>query len=174
MTARKTVAGLCTATAIVAASAVPASAAPSGQEYLPKVPSATGHQPADDAQPSGGSVAPSTTTTETTSSTPVAKDKKTDKGNGAKKESTNANAVPVSSDDSGSSGGGSSALLPVVLLIAAGVIITAVGMTLRHRGGDDPETGDGGPGRNQPVKGDTPNARPTPDGEIVAGGENAP
>jgi hypothetical protein len=48
------------------------------------------------------------------------------------------------------------------------VIVAAAGMTLRgrHGGGDDRG---GEPGRDDP--GRRPNARPTPDGEIVAGGD---
>jgi hypothetical protein len=164
MTARKTVAGLLMAAAIGAVIAAPAHAGPSGDEYLPKVPSATGEKSANSAGASSTPTPSTNTSTETTASPTAGQGTTNQKKHGKKTEPA---VVPTNSNDNGSSGGGSSGLLPVILLIVAGVIVTAVGMTLRRRQsgrGPDPEAG----GRER-VAGDRPNTPRTPDGEILPG-----
>jgi cobalamin biosynthesis Mg chelatase CobN len=167
MIARRTFAGLCLATVTCAVVAAPAWAGPSGDEYLPKVPSATGHQAS-----SGGSQGESsgpTTTTSTTATTAGTTTTETAKGEPNHKRGKNAEktaAIPAASNDGGSSGGGGSSMVPIVLLIVVGVIVTVVGMTLTRRRGMQSEPSDGAENRIE-----KPNARPTPDGEIVAGGD---
>jgi hypothetical protein len=149
-----------------------ASADPSGNEYLPTVPSATGHHPASGAQasgaqsgqsPAGASGSSATITQE--SGTTGASQPDQPKAGGSKDKKTpspSASPTPVASTDTTSSDGGSSGL-PIILLIVAGVIAAAVGMTLRRRqgGGSDPGAGEG----NRTDESNTPR---TPDGEIVA------
>jgi len=160
MTISKVLTGTCLAGAVSLALATSALAAPAGDEYLPSIPKAGGNQ-------SGGSQSGSSA-----SSVPVP----SSSGTGGPSSSTGANgngnpaaksspAQPSSSNDS--SDGGSPLLDPVVILLVAGVIVTAVGMTLvrRHSDGSDSDWED------EPETDDAPNARPTPDGEIVAGGE---
>lgn len=138
---KRTSIALSAALACSLALAGPALAAPAGDEYLPKIPNATGHHS------NGGNGG-----TPSSSSSSAA--------------SGGTNDVPAGSG-SGSSGGGSSGLL-IGLLVVAGVIAAAVGMTLRQRaGGADDDVGpdrEPGPGSG---------ARPTPDGEIVAGRDKA-
>jgi hypothetical protein len=56
---------------------------------------------------------------------------------------------------------------PVVLLIVGGVIVIATGMTLVVR-----RRGDEAPGQHDPrPRGTAATAPPTPEGEIVSGGE---
>jgi hypothetical protein len=155
-------------------------AAPAGDEYLPKVPDATGH----DASASrggggnGGSSAPLDSSSSSTGATaPVTSPSDSsggpDKSHKDSKKDKVAKAPPakLAVDSSDNSGDGSSGLFtPIVLLIVAGVIVAAVGMTLRHRAGgpgDEPE------GDSRRDAGQPPSARPTPDGEIFAGGDKA-
>jgi hypothetical protein len=58
----------------------------------------------------------------------------------------------------------------VVILLIAGVIVAAVGMTLRRRSADGQEdvVRPGEPGSGGPERGKAPS---TPDGEIVAGSD---
>jgi cell division protein FtsN len=166
---RETLAGLCLSAVICAVVAAPAWAGPSGDEYLPKVPSATGHQATSDGSQGESSGLTTTSTSTSADPTPSAtprNGKSNDKqqAKGTKTETTA--AIPAGSNDGGSSGGGGSSMLPVVLLIVVGVVVTVVGMTLTRRRGVQSETPTGG--ENQTER---PNARPTPDGEIVAGGD---
>lgn len=167
-TASKTLAGLFLAAALSAVVAAPGWAAPSGDEYLPKVPSATGHQSSAGGSQGESTVStdapPSTATDSTPSATQKSKHDGQQRTKSEKKTKTTA-AIPAGSSDGGSSGGGSS-MVPIILLIVAGVIVTVVGMTLSRRRGmqAEPSDRDG----NQLER---PNARPTPDGEIVAGGD---
>ena len=74
--------------------------------------------------------------------------------------------APASVSDEDSSSGAFDTLLdPIVLLLIAGVMAVAVGMTLRRRQGDE-EGQDGDRSLRDPAT-----VPPTPDGEIVAGGE---
>jgi hypothetical protein len=160
---------ICLAAAIAVTLAVPALGAPAGDEYLPKVPKASGSAATSD-QGSGGSATTSddgSTDTQTQGAAPFGGGGSG--GGDGNQPNTNANPVPApissapasSSDDSSDS----TLLSPVVILLVAGVIIAAVGMTLRRRNAD----GEGGQeeapsGRAEPGK-----APPTPDGEIVTG-----
>jgi hypothetical protein len=165
---------LCLAVAGSLALAASAYAGPAGQEYLPKLPDAGGSQ---SGSGSGGgatqssAAAPSAATGEPTDGASeeggTGKERSRDKGaQGA--SATPAVATEPASDDDGSSG----LLNPVVLLIVAGVIIAAVGMTLRHRAAGIEDTATDG-GRSARDRGEAPSARPTPDGEIVAGGDQS-
>jgi hypothetical protein len=165
---------LCLAAALSLGTTALASADPSGSEYLPSVPSATGHHPANGAQASGaqsGQSQPSaggssaTITQESAGTTGASQPDQPKKAGGSKDKnapSPGAGPTPVASTDTASSDGGSSGL-PIILLIVAGVIAAAVGMTLRRRqgGGSDPEAGEGN-------RGDQSHTPRTPDGEIVA------
>ena len=145
--------------------AASAAGAPSGQEYLPKVPSATG----DKSAATGGSEsAPvATTSTSTTSASAGTTPKKHNPGK-AKPGKTKATAVTPAASTDDSSGGGIG-IAPIIILIIGGVIVAAAGMTLRGRHGGGGDRGEE-PGREDP--GPRPNARPTPDGEIVASGDD--
>jgi cobalamin biosynthesis Mg chelatase CobN len=164
---------LCLAAGLSLGTTALASADPSGSEYLPSVPSATGHHPANGAQASGaqsGQSQPSasgsstTITQESAGTTGASQPDQPKKAGGSKdkKAPSPASPTPVASTDTASSDGGSSGL-PIILLIVAGVIAVAVGMTLRRRqgGGSDPGAGEGN-------KGDQSHTPRTPDGEIVA------
>jgi len=168
----KTAAALCLVAAAAAVSTAPAFAAPSGQEYLPKVPSATGSKSANDGGSSGSSTTPGTTTAATTPADKAPTGEKASKDKERQGDKTDTNAVaPVSSDD-GSSGGGSGSA-PVVLLIIGGVIVVAAGMTLRRRQNDGQDDPGGRPGEDEGGPGPKPNVRPTPDGEIAGGDKPA-
>jgi hypothetical protein len=152
-------------------------AAPAGDEYLPKVPDAAGNQ-----APGGkGSDLNSGTGETTTGSSETAgsdsgaatkaegdRDQKGKKSDEDRDDSKIAPATDTNSSGGGGGGGGSSGLIVLVLIVAA-VIVVAGGMILRHRAGltegEGEDRGDG------PGPGGTPSARPTPDGEIVAGRE---
>ncbi len=164
---------ICLAAAISIALAAPAFGAPAGDEYLPKVPKASGGSQAGSqsqgpnasasgsgtaaAQPqapaeSGGNGSPNST------------------GRGQKKSAgappATGSTSPASSSDNSSD---STLLSPIVLMLIAGVIIAAVGMTLRRRKTDGPELSDeSGSDRPEPA-----NVPRTPDGEIVTGGDGA-
>ena len=160
-----------------------AAAAPSGDEYLPKVPKAAGKEVvANPEQKEGASVLeptirgsePTETTEETSgssessgSSEPAASPQKPKKPADKEedREPAQASIVPSGSDDDDSSGG-STLFNPIILLVIAGVVAATVGMILRRRqdeGSERPEReGDGARGPH-----------PTPDGEIVAGGDEA-
>src|SRR5262249_39337719 len=157
--------GVGLASAILLAWSAIALAEPAGSEYLPKVPTASGNAASGGAgsqSSQGGTTVPTTASSEAgPSKTTNSKGTET---NGKKREAA---VAPAASSGDGSSGGGSSGLW-VILLIVAGVIVTAVGMTLRRRQGDDPgATGD----EDRPARSadDMANTPQTPDGEIVAG-----
>jgi hypothetical protein len=166
------------AAAISLALAASAYAAPAGDEYLPKVPKASGNS-ASHNQGSGASVnaassAGSTTTETQASSTSAASNSSSTGGGGTKSRKQGGNqrnpapapvtAVPASSSDDSSD---STLLSPVIILLVAGVILGAVGMTLRRRNTGANTPGEE-PGSGRHGAGQTP---PTPDGEIVAGGD---
>jgi hypothetical protein len=159
---------ICLAAAIAITLAAPALGAPAGDEYLPKVPKASGSAGTRD-QGSGASATSDDGSTDTQTQAAAPAGGGGSGGGDGKQPNTNANPVPApissapasSSDDSSDS----TLLNPVVILLVAGVIIAAVGMTLRRRNAD----GEGGQeeapsGRAEPGK-----APPTPDGEIVTG-----
>jgi hypothetical protein len=178
----KTRRALCLALTGSLALAATAYAVPAGDEYLPKVPEATGQQSGGGGGGGTGDSAQSSAAlpTTTASSEPTgaasgqdrnskgeAKDEEKGKGKGKREAVTPlAVATQPASDDDGSSG----LFDPVVLLIVAGVIIATVGMTLRHRAAGIEETATDG-GRTGRDRGEAPSARPTPDGEIVARGD---
>jgi hypothetical protein len=154
-----------------------ATAAPSGDEYLPKVPKAAGKEVLADPQPeAGGSVlapeirgAPSTDSNDSSqpseSSESPAKAKKPAEDKSKSKESNDLAIAPADSDSDDNSSGGT-VVNPIILLVIAGVVAAAAGMTLRRRRADEQpgaEKGHGGPAE----------PHPTPDGEIVAGGDEA-
>jgi cobalamin biosynthesis Mg chelatase CobN len=148
-------------------------AAPAGDEYLPKVPSAGGNAaPAKGGDLNSGSGetgtgGSSTGTSETGTGTGATKAKGDQDKNG-KKSDKDDSTTPAAATDSNSSGGGGSSGLIVLALIGVAVIVVAGGMILRHRAGLSEDEGeDRGKGRGP---GGT-SARPTPDGEIVAGRE---
>lgn len=159
-------------TALVLAAAVAlapagASAAPAGDEYLPKVPNADGGSstgsPGESSGDSGSSASGSTG-----SAGEKVREEKGKKPDEASSSNDNLGASPASG--AGDSENGNSGLLdtlldPVVLLLIIGVIVTAVGMTLRRRQ-DDGEGPDAERDRRDPA-----NAPHTPDGEIVAGSD---
>ncbi len=156
------------ATLVLAASAV---AAPAGDEYLPKVPAATGHASSagGGSDLSGSSSGTETGTTESSfgSGTGTDSSQAKDKKDGKKEKVEPA----VSTGGGGSSDGGGSSGALIVLLIVAGVIVAAVGMILRRRAGlTDEESGEKASGKRDRDK--PSGARPTPDGEIVAGRDN--
>src|SRR3954471_10732299 len=164
--------------AICAVLAAPALGAPAGDEYLPKVPKASGNSSPQNQNPgssagSSSSGTGTTDTTETQAAVPAAGGGDSGKGNGKQpKSSAGANApapiagAPASSTDDSS---GSTLLSPIVILLIAGVLIAAVGMTLRRRNADGSDEADP-VGSDPPGRGKTP---PTPDGEIIAGGDKA-
>jgi hypothetical protein len=170
--AKRTSVGLCMAVVCSLMLAGVASAAPAGDEYLPKVPNATGHSGSGagggGSTATGSSSAAPSETGGTAAGTAATSDQESKHKKGSKDDQR---VTPVASTDGGSSDGGdgSSGLL-IGLLIVAGVIIAAVGMTLRQRGGGDEAEG-AGPAREG---GADQGARPTtPDGEIVAGRDKA-
>jgi hypothetical protein len=142
---------------------VPALASPSGQEYLPSIPSATG-----DKSAGGGSstVVPAPTSNSVTSGQTLDKHARNTERKKGKPVKTA--ATPLDSHSARASGGSSPGIAPILIAIIGGVIVVAIAMTLRRRHGspEDEDRGDSGP-----VDRPTPNARPTPDGEIVAGGD---
>jgi cobalamin biosynthesis Mg chelatase CobN len=149
-------------------------AAPSGDEYLPKVPDATGNHTAGGA---GGDFSSGTSesTQETqagdssTAGTQAEKKQPKQEKQEKKKSKDDKVANAAAGSNGGSSGGDGSSGLLIGLLIVA-VVVVAGGMILRHRAGlgdDEHEQG----GANGPEPGGTPSARPTPDGEIVTGRE---
>jgi hypothetical protein len=165
---------LCLAVAGSLALAASAYAGPVGEEYLPKLPDAGGSQSggggggatqSSAAAPSGATIGEPTGAASEEGG--AGKERSRDKGaQGA--SATPAVATEPATDDDGSSG----LFDPVVLLIVAGVIVAAVGMTLRHRAAGM-ETTATESGRSARDRGEAPNARPTPDGEIIAGGDKS-
>lgn len=158
----KTIVGLClfAALAVLAAAAY---ASPSGQEYLPDVPSATGKAAGgalSTVQPIAGSQS-GTVKHSSGAATRHGATKRGDKGSVAVK--------PANSGSDGSSNGDSSGLAPIVLLIIGAVIVVAAGLTLRRR----QEGGDGEPNDSRQEPPLAPNSPRTPDDEIVAGGDKA-
>jgi hypothetical protein len=176
-----------TATSISIALATPAFAEPAGDEYLQSVPKAQGKEViANPEQRAGASVLsppvrgseePSTSETGQTGSSagdekrPTTKPAKNDEKRPTTKPAKKAKilANPAAPAQSPSDGGGSNIFNPIVLLVIAGVIAAAAGMTLRRRQ-DGPKEIDGGERAPEQMK----NARPTPDGEIVASSEKSP
>jgi hypothetical protein len=148
-------------------------AAPAGDEYLPKVPNAAGNAAAG----KGGDL--NSGSGETTTGNAVAgasdtggtKAKGVQDQNGKKADAGNP-PKPAAATDTSSSDGGSSGLIVLVLLGVA-VIVVAGGMILRHRAGPSEDKDEGEDLGNAPGPGGTPSARPTPDGEIVAGREKS-
>lgn len=142
------------ATAVFVALAAPALAAPAGDEYLPQVPKAAGKELAT-GQNGGGTILE-----------PAVRGAGQN-GGGSGDPADGAGALrPASAGDSGS---GSSALFdPIVLLVIAGVVAATAGMMLRRRQADGPAPeGPGGTPR------ETSSERPTPDGRIVNGEDDA-
>jgi hypothetical protein len=169
------------AAAVLLAITAPALAAPSGDEYLPKVPKAAGKELAAGQDGAGGSIlepevrgagnGDSGSSGNGNSGSSGKGDSgssgKGDSGSSGKGDSADGDppassgvASPASSSDDDS---GASALLdPVVLLVIAGVIAATAGMTLRRRQTalDRPAaSGDDAP--RKPTS-----ERPTPDGGI--------
>jgi hypothetical protein len=154
--------------------------APSGEEYLPTVPKAAGKEVvANPEQGAGASVleptiggASSSSASEGSgvssgssgSSGEATKQQKQPPGEKRKRQPTEAPIVPASAEDDSS---GSTLFNPIILLVIAGVGAAAVGMTLRRRQVEEPA------GRGEAVADETKGPRPTPDGEIVAGGDEA-
>jgi hypothetical protein len=151
-----------------------APATPSGDEYLPKVPKAAGKEVvANPEQGAGASVleptirgASSSSASEGSSgsSGEAAKQENQPAAEKRKRQPTQAPIVPASADDESS---GSTLFNPIILLVIAGVVAAAVGMTLRRRHGEEPAD------RGQAVAAEAKGPHPTPDGEIVAGGDEA-
>jgi hypothetical protein len=160
MTLRNPARAICLASAISVALAAPAFAAPAGDEYLPKVPKATG---------SSAALGPGGTSASGTRSSAPGPQSSAPSAEGAAKNSANGGLPPVSSAPASSSDDSSdnTLLSPVVILLIAGVVIAAVGMTLRRRNADGPKRQEES-AAGWPEPGKTP---PTPDGEIVAGGD---
>jgi hypothetical protein len=166
------------AAALCAALAAPAVGGPAGDEYQLKVPKASGesesHNRGSGASEETSSSSETTTTDSETQGAAPAGGGGGDPGKGegaeAKKDPdpapTPISGAPASSSDDSSD---STLFSPVALLLIAGVLIAVVGMTLRRRntGGDERQEGTGA---SRPERGKTP---PTPDGEIVAGGDQA-
>jgi hypothetical protein len=159
-------------------------AAPSGDEYLPKVPKAAGKEVVGNPEQgagasvleptirgassssasegsSGSSVSSGSSGSTTDEATKQEKQPAAEKRN---RQPTQAPIVPASAEDDSS---GSTLFNPIILLVIAGVVAAAVGMTLRRRQGEERA------GRGQAVADEAKGPRPTPDGEIVAGGDEA-
>jgi hypothetical protein len=145
---------------------VPALASPSGQEYLPSVPSATGDKSAGGGSSGSSTVVPAPTSNSVTSGQTLDKHARNTERKSGKPGKTA--ATPLDSHNARASSGSSPGIAPILIAIIGGVIVVAIAMTLRRRHGspEDENRGDSGP-----VDRPTPNARPTPDGEIVAGGD---
>jgi hypothetical protein len=159
VTTSRTLTTLWLAAAISLLLAAPSLAAPAGDEYLPKVPEATGDQATSSS--TGGTTTDSEAPGVTSSGGKDSKAKDDDDEIGS-----TSGPLATSSDDDDSSGGLFDTLFdPVVLLLIAGVIVTAVGMTLRRRNEGDDRT------KVKRARRDPATAPPTPDGEIVTGGE---
>jgi hypothetical protein len=162
------------AAAIALAFAAPALAAPAGDEYLPKVPKAAGgsasHDQGSGANSSAGSEPSDTGSSDSQSqgaAVPAGGGKPPSDGDKQGKTGGEAAPAPIVSAPASSSDDSSDSTLfsPVIILLLAGVLIAAVGMTLRRRNAEADERQEGPrSGRSEP--GNTP---PTPDGEIVAG-----
>jgi hypothetical protein len=147
---------LLAATAIIAAMATPALAAPAGDEYLPKVPKAAGKELATGENGGGTILEPG-----------VRGAGQNGDGSGGGDPAQGAGSLqPASAADSDS---GSSALLdPIVLLVIAGVVAATAAMMLRRRQADGEV-----PDRPGGTPRETSSERPTPDGRIV-NGEDGP
>jgi len=148
---------LLAATAIFAALATPALAAPAGDEYLPKVPKAAGKELATGQNGDGTILEPAVR---------GAGQNGDGAGGGGDPAQGSGSLRPAAAGDSGS---GSSALLdPIVLLVIAGVVAATAGMMLRrHQADGEVPASPGGTPRG------TSSERPTPDGRIV-NGEDGP
>jgi hypothetical protein len=177
------------AAALTLVLATPAYGAPAGDEYLPKVPKASGESERRDGNSGGSSEArggeassgeassssdTATTESETLGAAPAGGGGgDSGKGEGAqpKKDAKDADPapVPISSAPASSSDDSSDSALfsPVAILLIAGVLIAVVGMTLRRRNTDGDQQQEGA-GTGRPERGKAP---PTPDGEIIAGGD---
>jgi hypothetical protein len=180
LTDPRRIAAICTVAIASLAFAASALGQSAGDEYLPKVPesgsqshakggssdstSGSGETPTT-TLPSGGSSSESTNAG-SGGNGQAEKDKKKDK------EGKEQRLAPVGSAGGGGGGGDSSDSLllnPIVLLVIAAVIAVAVGMTLRHRRGDegDPDTPETKAGARREG---TPK---TPGGEIAAGPDSS-
>jgi cobalamin biosynthesis Mg chelatase CobN len=155
MTARLILPALCVAAGLAAATAIPALAAPSGQQYLPKVPSSGSKSSGGVQSSSSGTTTPTAPTSTTAASGSGSggkgkgkgKDKTGHEKSGDAKGTDTTAIAPTNSSDDGS--GGSSGTLIIILLVIAGVIVSAAGMVMRRRqqgrgdlGGDAPAGGD--------------------------------
>jgi hypothetical protein len=165
----------CLAAAISVVLATPAFGAPAGDEYLPKVPKASGQSQSNDEGSAGsadasGSSETATTDSEAQGAVPAGGGGDSGKGEGAQANQggdpapTPISSAPASSSDDSSD---SSLFSPVAILLVAGVLIAVVGMTLRRRSMEG-EQRDQAAGTGRSERGKTP---PTPDGEIIAGGD---
>jgi len=157
-------------------------AAPAGDEYLPKVPQAIagGSDGSGGSGGSGGSrdfsgsrgASSSPTPTTALPSGESAEPQGKKAGKKASKRSKK-QEVPVPVSGSGGSGGDSSdsiLLNPIVLLMIAAVIAAAVGMTLWRRHAEEGNDGDAPEEVSRGAEAGSPR---TPDGEIVAGPDQA-
>jgi hypothetical protein len=158
--------------------AAPALGVPSGEEYLPKVPNASGEGSAPAGSGEGSVAAPEAGTggsaTGTGGSAAAAPSQGGPSGGDQAKPATDAKhskpakdrldlASPTSADDS--SGGDSALLDPVILLVVGGVILVAVAMIMRGRQVRSLQAGASQDRRELKA------GRPTPEGEIVGSGE---
>jgi hypothetical protein len=154
----RTLTGVCAA-ALSFALASPVFAGPAGSEYLPKIPQ------------SGANSSAGVEHTET-SSLPEPQDEEATQQKKSKRDTdgTARSALPVSPASSGDDGSSGSILLsPVVILMVAGVIVIAVGMTMRRRQTRSLKY----LAKKHQGQGPPRHARPTPEGEIVGGGDQA-
>jgi hypothetical protein len=167
MTARKTVQGLVAAAMLSFALAPSALAGPAGDEYLPKVPQSGAHSASAGQAQTG-----TTTLPEGTSGSGSQTGSQRQTNAERKNTDTSAQALPASSGSGGSGGDGSSGsilLNPIVLLMIAAVIAAAVGMILRRR----QVTDDGEPDPKLDPDSSSTGSPRTPDGEIIAGPDQA-
>ena len=158
--------GLVLTTVLSLAIAASANAAPAGDEYVPQIPSSTGDQPIQEGpaglDAAGGS--PSEEAGQPSDQDGVqGTDGPTGPDDSDDSDDSSALLAGGSDDDDSSSGALDTLLDPIVLLLIAGVLTIAVGMTLVRRQGDGPN-----PANARRASSAAP---PTPDGQIVAGGE---
>jgi hypothetical protein len=180
MKARSTTIALGIVAALSLGLAASAQAGPAGDEYLPKVPQAGSAGSGGSGGSDGISSSATPTTTLPIGQSDDAQGKPTEKkaAKRSKKRAPNQSkkqeaVIPISG--SGGSGGDSSGSIlfnPIVLLVIAAVIAAAVGMTLWRRRAEEAE-GDR-EGTPDQISGSSERGGPrTPDGEIVAGPDQA-
>jgi hypothetical protein len=156
------------AAAISVALAAPSFGAPAGDEYLPKVPKASGNPAAhDQGSATGAGTSDSGSNDKQPQVAAAGGGGSGNGGNSPPKQGADSAPAPISSAPASSSDDSSDSTLlsPVVILLVAGVIIAAVGMTLRRRNAD----GEGGQEETPSGRAEPGKAPPTPDGEIVTG-----